>query len=232
VSAGGEPDPAAFLGLPAGARVLDAAGGRGRAAASLAGAGMRVVLLDRSARALEGIDPDLRSRVAAVRGDACALPFPEGTFEGVVLRAVVHHLVEPGRALREAGRVLRPGGAVVVVDRTAPADRAAGALRNAVDRIRHSGHVWAWTPKELRALARSAWLDVEAAEEWTEERDAASWIAGGTCGPPWDGIVMEYLRADAAAGGPAFGAEAVPGGGLLLRERWTALRLRRSGKGK
>ena len=38
---------------------------------------------------------------------------------------------------------------------------------------------------------------------------------------------MEYLAADAAAGGRALGAVA-GGDGLLLREPWMALRLRKS----
>ncbi|MCK6482278.1 MAG: class I SAM-dependent methyltransferase, partial [Planctomycetes bacterium] len=214
MTAPGEPDIARFAGVPPGARVLDCAAGRGRAAASLVAAGARVVVLDRREGALGGIDPDLRPRVLPVAGDAYLLPFRDGTFDAVVLRAVLHHLEEPARALREAARVLRPGGPVVVVDKAAPEDTPARALRNAVERIRHSGHVWAHSPRELRALAGAARLAVEESGEWVEEKEASAWIAGGTCAPPWDGIVMEYLRADLASGGRALGTAAGAGGGL------------------
>ena len=47
-------------------------------------------------------------------GDANALPFPDGGFGAVTLLYVLYHLAEPGRALAEAHRVLRPGGMVAV----------------------------------------------------------------------------------------------------------------------
>ncbi len=222
-----EPDLAAFGSVAAGALVLDAAGGRGRAAAPLVAAGARVVVLDRRMEALAGIDPDLRGRVMPAAGNAYALPFRDGTFDAVVLRAALHHLADPGNALRQAARVLRPGGPLLVVDKVAPEDAADRALRNAVERIRHSGHAWVFSPRELRAMAGAARLEVESTVRWVEEKEAATWIAGGTCRPPWDGIVMEYLRADAAAGGRALGTAAGAEGTLLLRESWMALRLRK-----
>ena len=222
-----EPYRAACGAGAAGALGRAAAGGRGRAAAPLVAAGARVVVLDRRMEALAGIDPDLRGRVMPAAGNAYALPFRDGTFDAVVLRAALHHLADPGNALRQAARVLRPGGPLLVVDKVAPEDAADRALRNAVERIRHSGHAWVFSPRELRAMAGAARLEVESTVRWVEEKEAATWIAGGTCRPPWDGIVMEYLRADAAAGGRALGTAAGAEGTLLLRESWMALRLRK-----
>jgi ubiquinone/menaquinone biosynthesis C-methylase UbiE len=227
----GEPDPAVLGGVRPGQAALDAAGGRGRAAAALAAAGARVVLLDRDAGALAEVDPSLAGRVRRVRGDVLSLPFGAATFDAVVLRAVLHHLVEPAAALREAARVTRPGGVVVLVDKAAPEEIERRALRNAVERLRHRGHVWSHSERELRNLAGAARLDVEAWESWTEERDAAEWIARGDCPLPWDGVVREVLAADARAGGAALGARPGPGGGLLLEERWAALRLRKPAGG-
>lgn len=48
-----------------------------------------------------------------VIGDATALPFPDASFDSVALLYVLYHLAEPGHALSEAHRVLRPGGMVV-----------------------------------------------------------------------------------------------------------------------
>jgi SAM-dependent methyltransferase len=50
----------------------------------------------------------------SLRGEATALPFPDASFGSVALLYVLYHLPQPGRALAEARRVLRPGGLVAV----------------------------------------------------------------------------------------------------------------------
>lgn len=44
---------------------------------------------------------------------AYALPFREASFDGALCTAVLEHLEEPGDALRECHRVLRPGGVAI-----------------------------------------------------------------------------------------------------------------------
>ncbi|MBB5752986.1 ArsR/SmtB family transcription factor [Prosthecomicrobium pneumaticum] len=49
-------------------------------------------------------------------GDILALPLPRDGFDIVAIHQVLHYLDDPARALREAARVLRPGGRLLVVD--------------------------------------------------------------------------------------------------------------------
>lgn len=44
--------------------------------------------------------------------DAHALPFEDGSFDGVVIQAVLEHLIDPARCVAEIHRVLRPDGLV------------------------------------------------------------------------------------------------------------------------
>lgn len=99
--------------LPAGA-VLDAACGTGRHAAHLREAGReRVIGVDASesmlARAREKL-PGVDFR----RGELTALPLGDAEVDAAVCALALSHLPEIGPAVAELGRVLRPGGRLIV----------------------------------------------------------------------------------------------------------------------
>lgn len=75
-------------------RVLDSGAGTG--ALWEYDHGARLTLLDRS--------PSMRHHV---RGDAGALPFRDGAFDGAVCHHVLYHVADPDRALAELARVSR-----------------------------------------------------------------------------------------------------------------------------
>jgi ubiquinone/menaquinone biosynthesis C-methylase UbiE len=52
--------------------------------------------------------------IKSVRSDARELPFPDDTFDGAYLVTVLGEIPDQVAALRELGRVVRPGGRIVV----------------------------------------------------------------------------------------------------------------------
>lgn len=100
-------------------RILDVGGATGVHAHWLAADGHSVHIVDlvpghvAQARQEAGPTPDVTAEV----GDARNLPVPDKAFDAALLLGPLYHLTERGdreRALREAGRAVRPGGLVFV----------------------------------------------------------------------------------------------------------------------
>lgn len=102
--------------LRTGSRVLDVGCGTGMLAEALAKAGLNPLGVDPSHGMLR--QAGLR-RVAGTQATAAHLPFADGTFDGTVTFATLHHLRTPElvrRCLSEMVRVTRSGGVVIVSD--------------------------------------------------------------------------------------------------------------------
>ena len=102
-----------------GDRVLDSCCGTGDLAVEAERRGGRVVGLDFSERMLARA----RSKsgtIEWVQGDALALPFGDGEFDAVTCGFGVRNLADLEGGLREAARVLRPGGKIAVLEITRP----------------------------------------------------------------------------------------------------------------
>jgi SAM-dependent methyltransferase len=119
-------------------------------------------------------------------GDVFNLSLEPGSFDAVVVHQVLHFLDDPGRALREAARVLAPGGRLLVVD-FAPHDleflrdeHAHRRLGFGVDEVRQwleAAALGSVTHRDLppksgddRKLTVSLWLARKAAEPGMQQR--------------------------------------------------------------
>jgi ubiquinone/menaquinone biosynthesis C-methylase UbiE len=102
----------------AGKRVLEIGVGMGadylewlKAGAHASGVDLSSVSIERATRRcqLAGLTPDLRV------SDAEHLPFPDNSFDVVYSYGVMHHSPDTPQCLREALRVLKPGGALRIM---------------------------------------------------------------------------------------------------------------------
>jgi ubiquinone/menaquinone biosynthesis C-methylase UbiE len=136
--------------------MLDIATGAGHTALTLAPFVAHVMASDLTPQMLaktaelaaaRGLD-NIETRLA----DAQNLPFEADGFDLVTCRIAPHHFPEPERFVREAARVLRPGGTFALVDNIVPENSEADTHVNAIEKRRDPSH--------QRCLKVSEWLNL------------------------------------------------------------------------
>ncbi|MDX7951132.1 metalloregulator ArsR/SmtB family transcription factor [Lichenihabitans sp. Uapishka_5] len=141
--------------------VLDLGTGTGRILELLAPKAGRAVGIDGSPAMLSVARSRLEARgwrhVQLRQGDLYALPVERDGYDLVVIAQVLHYLDDPGRALREAARVLRPGGRLVVVDFAPHANEELRSL--------HAHRRLGFARSEIETLMGEADLAIEAGRD-------------------------------------------------------------------
>jgi SAM-dependent methyltransferase len=152
----------------AGWRVMDIATGGGHTALKLAPLVQWVAAADLTPRMLQAARTFIRGQgvynVAFSAGDAENLPFASGVFDLVTCRIAPHHFPDCFRFVQECGRVLKPGGRLVVEDQLVPDDERAARYIDAFERFRDPSHHRIYADHEWRGMFLDAGLTVEQVE--------------------------------------------------------------------
>ncbi len=104
-----------------GKRVADVGCGEGDLTLLLARFAKRVTAIDLSAQMLRVVqersaEAGVASRVAVEKGDLEKLPLKTNSEDAVFVSQVLHHAARPNKALKEAARILKPGGQLILLD--------------------------------------------------------------------------------------------------------------------
>jgi ubiquinone/menaquinone biosynthesis C-methylase UbiE len=161
------------LPMTSGARVLDVGCGTGELMRRLRAKYPHAVLagLDPVAEMLAVARDKLSGNEDLRTGYADALPWGAGTFDVVVSCNMFHYISHPVEALREMGRVLRPGGSLVLTDWCD--DYLACRVCNLYLRLTNRAFYKTYRQAECRELLHAAgYRDV------TIERYKISWLWG------------------------------------------------------
>lgn len=165
-----------------GDRVLDVATGTGHTAFAFAPHVCEVVATDVTPEMLsEGERLKADGGITNVEfqlADAHDLPFEDESFDVVTCRRAAHHFVNIRRALCEMRRVLRPGGRLVIDDRSVPEDDFVDRMLNRLDVLHDHSHIREYRPSEWESMILEAGCSVEAIEPYTRHRPLSAFTNG------------------------------------------------------
>ncbi len=157
---------------------LDVATGTGFTAVALAGVAGHVVGIDVTdemlAQAGRLAREQGRVNVRFELGDAMRIGYPNSSFDIVTSRRATHHFEDLPKFLREARRVLRPGGRLGVVDMSPP--QGAEAFANRIERLRDGSHTRAFAPAAWKSMVSKAGFHIQSSEVLGEPVSFEKWL--------------------------------------------------------
>ncbi|MDR3518188.1 MAG: class I SAM-dependent methyltransferase [Azospirillaceae bacterium] len=162
------------------ARLLDLGCGGGHVGFSVAPHVAEVVAYDLSAAMLDQVAQAARQRglgnLTTRRGAAEQLPFEDQSFDLVFSRYSAHHWQDVPAALREARRVLRPTGRLVIDDVVAPERPLLDTHLQAFELLRDPSHVRNYSVSQWQALLSTAGFEPDGVMRRRLFLDFASWV--------------------------------------------------------
>jgi ubiquinone/menaquinone biosynthesis C-methylase UbiE len=170
-----------IAGLPAGGAALDLGTGAGHLAFVLAGHFAQVCACDPSPAMLATVESaaaerGVAERIVTARASAEKLPYGSAAFDLVATRYSAHHWLDLSGALAEMSRVLRPGGALLVIDVLGDDVPLVDTHLQAMELLRDPGHVRNRSPADWHALLAASGFRAREERIFPLRLEFASWV--------------------------------------------------------
>jgi ubiquinone/menaquinone biosynthesis C-methylase UbiE len=147
------------------------------------------------------------------QGEAEELPFERESFDWVVSRFSAHHWTDWRAGLREAHRVMRPGGRGVFIDVVSPGFGLLDTYLQAVEVLRDTSHVRDYTAGEWEAALAASGFVTHATRRHRLRMEFASWVARMST----PDVMVSAIRAlQAAVSNPVRRHFAIEAGGSFM----------------
>lgn len=168
-------------------RVLDVATGGGHTARAFAPHVRAVVAYDLTYPMLQATRADFVARglrnVCYLQGQAERLPFADSVFDAVTCRLAVHHFAHVERFFKDAARVLKAGGVLVIQDHLAPTHKRAAAYVDAFEMLRDPSHAHALPFYAWERAFQEAGLMLRPHETTVKRHHLVEWAQRQHCPP-------------------------------------------------
>jgi ubiquinone/menaquinone biosynthesis C-methylase UbiE len=163
-----------------GARVLDLGCGGGHVSFAVAPHAREVVAYDLSPEMLAVVARAAKERgletLTTRQGVVESLPFEDAGFDIVLSRYSAHHWRDFAAGVREAARVLKPGGIAAFADSVSPGAPRLDTFYQAIELLRDCSHVRDYAPAEWLAAIADAGLVPGDVHRYRLRLDFASWV--------------------------------------------------------
>jgi len=129
--------------------------------------------------------------VSFKEADAENLPFEDETFDLVTCRIAPHHFPDAAKFVREAARVLKPGGLFLMQDQVLSEDGEVAQVADGFEKLRDPSHNYAFSQSAWVAMFEAADLTVEHTEQLTKRHDFLNWAQMQGC---TDETITELIK--------------------------------------